>query len=163
MITDTKSFSILSTRVPLVEVDGEGPYYALPGGISVADGARTTARVDVRNAPVRRFRVEGPQSTTTAVVVSESPYGAFVQLRRCVEPPKGKRWWHPLAAARWPRLAGVLQRHARSLLALWFILTDDGEACRWQDLGDACTNQVLARGGDVVIVSFINAEDDHAE
>jgi hypothetical protein len=49
------------------------------------------------------------------------------------------------------------------LLALWFLLTDDGgEACRWQDIGDANTNQVLARGGDVVVVSFVNAEDAHA-
>ncbi len=59
---------------------------------------------------------------------------------------------------------GFLQRHARTVLALWFLLTDDGgEACRWQDIGDATTNQVLARGGDVVVVSFVNAEGAHAE
>jgi hypothetical protein len=162
MIPDTKSFSILSTRAPLVEVDGDGPYYALPGGVRVADGARTTERVDVLSAPVRCFRVEAPESVTTAIIVSDSPYGAFVQLRRCVEPDKEKKWWHSLAAERWPRFAGLLQRHARWLLAFWFLLTDDAEVCHWRDLGDACTNQVLARGGDVVIVSFINGEGDHA-
>jgi hypothetical protein len=157
------TFTILSTRAPLVEVDGDGPYYMLPGGVGVADGARTTAPLDLAARPVRMFRVETAQTMRTAVIITDSPFGAFAHVRRCVEPEQPKRWWQPLAAQRWPRVAGFLQRHARSLLALWFLLTDDGgEACRWQDIGDANTNQVLARGGDVVVVSFVNAEDAHA-
>jgi hypothetical protein len=162
MNTDSK-FTILSTRAPLVEVDGDGPYYMLPGGIAVADGARTTATVDLAARPVRKFRVETAQTIRTAVIVTDSPYGAFAQLRRCVEPEQPRRWWHSLVADRWPRLSGFLRRHARSVLALWFVLIDDGgEACRWQDIDDAPTNQVLARGGDVVVVTFVNAVDAHA-
>ena len=156
-------FTILSTRAPLVEVDGDGPYYMIPGGVAVADGARTTARLDLAAKPIRKFRVETAQTMRTAVIVTDSPYGAFAHVRRCVEPEQPRNWWHRLAADRWPRFAGFLQQHARSLLALWFLLTDDGgDVCRWQDIGDANTNQVLARGGDVVVVSFVNAEADHA-
>lgn len=158
------TFTILSTRAPLVEVDGDGPYYMVPGGVAVADGARTTARLDLSMKPVRKFRVETAQTNRTAVIVTDSPFGAFAHVRRCVEPEQPHNWWQTFAAPRWPRVSGFLQRHARTLLALWFLLTDDGgEACRWQDIGEANTNQVLARGGDVVVVSFINAEAGHAE
>jgi hypothetical protein len=27
-------------------------------------------------------------------------------------------------------------------------------ACNWQDIGDTTPNQVIARGGDVVVVTF---------
>jgi len=161
MNTDTK-FTILSTRAPLAEVVGDGPYYLLPGGVVVPDGARTTARIDLRKAPVRRFRIETAQTMRTAVIVTDSPYGAFAQVRRCIEPKQRKRWWHAFATDRWPRLRGVLQRRAPSILALWHLLTDHNRACRWQDIGDSNTNQVLARGGDVVVVSFVTAEGDHA-
>jgi hypothetical protein len=65
-------------------------------------------------------------------------------------------------AAGWPRLRRALQRRAPSILALWHRLTDLNRASRWQDIGDSNTNQVLARGGDVVAVSFVTAEGDHA-
>jgi hypothetical protein len=163
MMNRNQTFTILSTRAPLVEVDGDGPYYLLPGGVAVADGARTTARLDLAAKPLRKFRVETAQTMRTAVIITDSPYGAFAHVRRCVEPEQPRTWWRPLAAGRWPRLATFLQRHARSVLALWFLLTDDGgEACRWHDIGDAITNQVLARGGDVVVVSFVNAEGGNA-
>jgi hypothetical protein len=161
MSNDSK-FTILSTRAPLIEVDGAGPYYMLPGGVAVADGARTTASLDLRTKSVRKFRVEAPQTMRTAVIVAESPYGAFARVRRCIEPERLNKWWRPLAANRWPRFAGFLQRHARTMLALWFLLTDESEACRWLNIDEAGTDQVLARGGDVVIVSFVNAEGGHA-
>ena len=161
MNTDS-TFTILSTRAPLVEVDGDGPYYLSPGGVAVADGARTTARVDLASKPIRKFRVETAETMRTAVIVTDSPSGAFVHVRRCVEPEPVKTWWQPFAARRWPRLTGFLQRHARSVLALWFLLTDENDACRWQDVGDATSNQALARGGDVVVISFIDAEGAHA-
>lgn len=157
-------FTILSTRAPLVEVDGDGPYYMLPGGVAVPDAARTTAALDLAARPIRKFRVETAQTIRTAVIVTDSPFGAFAHVRRCVDPEQPTKWWHTFAAPRRPRVTGFLQRHARSVLALWFLLTDDGgEACRWRDIGDATTNQVLARGGDVVIVSFVIAEGAHAE
>jgi hypothetical protein len=163
MMNRNQSFTILSTRAPLVEVDGDGPYYLLPGGVAVADGARTTARLDLAAKTIRKFRVETAQTMRTAVIVTDSPFGAFAHVRRCVDPEQPRKWWRPLAAGRWPSLTGFLQRHARSVLAFWFLLTDDGgDACRWQDIGDASTNQVLARGGDVVVVSFVDAEDSHA-
>jgi hypothetical protein len=162
-MSNALKFTILSTRAPLVEVDGgDGPYYMLPGGVRVADGARTTAPLDLANAPARFFRVEAPKTTRTAVIVTDSPYGAFAHVRRCVEPEQRKRWWSPVAVSRWPRTRRVLKRRAPSLLALWYLFTDNVQGCRWQDVGDANTNQVLARGGDVVVVSFVNAEGDHA-
>jgi hypothetical protein len=157
MKTDT-TFTILSTRAPLEEVDGDAPYYMLPGGVSVGDGARKTAPLDLRARPVRKFRVQAPHEVGTAVIVTDSPYGSFVQVRRCVEREPTKKWWHPLAAKKWPRVGGFMQQHARSLLALWFLLTDEVNECHWMDIGDATTNQVFARGGDVVIITFVNAE-----
>jgi hypothetical protein len=156
------TFTILSTRAPLVEVDGgDGPYYMLPGGARVADAARTTAPLDLADAPVRTFRVEAPKSVRTAVIVTDSPFGAFAHVRRCVEPAQPKKWWRGLAANRWPRVRRVLKRRAPSMLAFWYLVTDNVQGCRWQDIGDSNTNQVLARGGDVVVVSFVNAEGSH--
>jgi hypothetical protein len=157
------TFTILSTRAPLVEVDGgDGPYYMLPGGIRAADGARTTAPIDLANAPVRMFRVEAPKSVRTAVIVTDSPFGAFAHVRRCVESAQPNRWWRGLAADRWPRVRRVLKRRAPSMLAFWYLITDNVQGCRWQDIGDNNTNQVLSRGGDVVVVSFVNPEGGHA-
>jgi hypothetical protein len=156
-------FTILSTRAPLIEVEGgDGPYYMLPGGVRVADGARTKAPLDLATIPVRLFRVEAPKTVRTAVIVTDSPFGAFAHVRRCVEPEQTKTWWRAFAAPRWPRVRRVLKRRAPSLLALWYLFTDNVQGCRWQDVGDANTNQVLARGGDVVVVSFINAGGGHA-
>lgn len=161
MNTDSK-FTILSTRAPLIEVDGDGPYYMLPGGVAVPDAARTSARLDLGARSVRKFRVDAPATTSTAVIVSDSPFGAVAHIRRCVEPKRPNKWRRALAAPTWPRVTRFLQRHARTALALWFLLTDDVEACRWQSVGDTEANEVLARGGDVVIVSFIGAEGAHA-
>ena len=157
------SFTILSTRAPLVEVDnGDGPYYMLPGGVQAADGARTTAPLDLESTPTRHFRVEAPKAIRTAVLVTDAPYGAFLHVRRCVEPIQPKKWKRVLAADRWPRVRRVLKRRSPSMLALWYLFTDNVQGCRWEVIGDSNTNQVLARGGDVVVVSFVNAEVGHA-
>jgi hypothetical protein len=156
------TFTILSTRAPLVEVDGDGPYYMLPGGVRVADGARTRAPLDFATAPVRFFRVEAPRTLPTAVIVTDSPYGAFAHVRRCVEPELPTKWWRVFAADRWPRLRGALQRRSPSIVALWYLLTDTVQGCRWRDIGDNNTNQVMARGGDVIVVTFVDAGVDHA-
>lgn len=158
----TLTFTILSTRASLVEVDGNGPYYMLPGGVRVADGARTKVLLDLAQAPVRLFRVEAPQTVPTAVIVAESPQGAFAHVRRCVEPELPKKWWRVFAADRRPRVRSALQRRTPSIAALWYLLTDAVQGCRWQDIGDNNTNQVMARGGDVVVVTFVDVEDDHA-
>jgi len=161
MNTDPK-FTILSTRAPLIEVDGDGPYYMLPGGATVADGARTTVRLDLAVKSVRKFRVDAPTTVSTAVLVGDSPFGAFAHVRRCVEPKRHNPWRSALAAPTWPRVTRFLQRHGRTVLAIWFLLTDDVEACRWQTIENAGTDQVLARGGDVIVVSFANTEGAHA-
>ncbi|HEY2743980.1 MAG TPA: hypothetical protein VGL86_05140 [Polyangia bacterium] len=161
MNTDSK-FTILSTRAPLIEVDGDGPYYMLPAGVAIADGARTTVRLDLAATSIRKFRVDAPPTVSTAVMVGDSPFGAFAHIRRCVQPKRPNKWRRLLAAPSWPRVTRFLQRHGRTALALWFLFTDDVEACRWQNLENAGTDQVLARGGDIVVVSFINAESDHA-
>lgn len=149
------TFTILSTRAPLVEVCAAPPYYLAPGGASVADGARTTLRVDLKKFAERHFRVEAPANAPTAVVVTDSPFGAFVNVRRCVEPEPRRTIWRPLGVRRWPRLGAILQRRAPSVLALWYLLTDDEQPCEWRDVGDYSTNQVLARGGDVIAIHFV--------
>jgi hypothetical protein len=155
-------FTILSTRAPLIEVDGDGPYYMLPGGVTVPDAARTTVRLDLDARPVRKFRVDAPPTLSTAVLVGDSQFGASAHVRRCVEPKRPNKWRHALAAPSWPRVTRFLQRHGRTVLALWFLLTDDVEACRWENIENAGTDQVLARGGDVVVIAFVNAEGGHA-
>src|SRR5207302_7896015 len=87
------SFTILSTKAPLVEVRGDGPIADVPGGLSIPDGAATTAHVDLLNAPVRRWRVDAPSSVKTAVVITDSPFGAFVGVRRCAAGVRPLKWW----------------------------------------------------------------------
>jgi hypothetical protein len=170
-------FSILSTHAPLVEVAGDGPTTDVAGGLAISSGALTTGRVDLLNGPVRRWRVDAPPSVQTRVSVTDSPYGVFVRLRRCVPLARRAPWWRFLSVTRWPRLRARLQERAPNLLAVWYLLTDedppaapsatngarahppftvDGQLCAWRDVGDDITSEVTAFGGDLVIVTFIS-------
>jgi hypothetical protein len=155
-MSNDSSFSILSTNAALVEVSGDGPIVIVPSGVTVADSARTTVAVDLRATPVRRFRVDAPGTVQTAIIVDDSPCGAFVGVRRCVAPARPAKWWRLLGVDRWPRLRATLKHRAPSALALWYLLTDDVQPCTWRDVGDNNTNQVTARGGDLVVVSLVN-------
>jgi hypothetical protein len=66
---------------------------------------------------------------------------------------------HLLAARRWPRLRALLKRRAPSLLALWYLCTDDVEPCIWRDVTDAHSAQVRARGGDLIVVHFVSPSE----
>jgi hypothetical protein len=47
-------------------------------------------------------------------------------------------------------------RVSPSLGALWHLFTDDAAfSCRWQSIGTNDHDHVLARGGDLVIVTFV--------
>jgi hypothetical protein len=171
-------FSILSTNAPLVEVVGEGPTQDLPDGLAIPDGALIAGRVDLLNAPIRRWRVDAPPATQTKVTVSDSPFGVFVRLRRCVPLARKAPWWRFFAVARWPRIRDALKDRAPSLLAVWYLVTDQdppsaptatngvrghepfvagAQLCAWRDVGDDLTNEVSANGGDLVIVTFVSA------
>ena len=150
------TFTLLSTNAALVEVSGDGPISDVPGGLTIPDGAATTARVDLLNAPVRRWRVDAPAAVKSAIVVTDSPYAAFVGVRRCVAPVEPAKWWRFLAVERWPWLRAVLKRRAPSMLALWSLFTDDAQPCAWRDVNDGGSNQAQARGGDLVVVSFVS-------
>jgi hypothetical protein len=153
MTSDGKLFTILSTRAPLVEVGGHGPTFDLPGGVTVADGAATSARVDLLDGFIRRWRVDAPVKVQTAVVVTDSPFGAFVTVRRCVNSMKEPKWSQ---INRWPRLRLALKRRVPSLLALWYLLADDTQPRTWRDVNDGASNQALAHGGDLIVVSFVS-------
>jgi hypothetical protein len=152
----SETLTILSTNAPLVEVSGDGPTSDIRGGLTIPDGAAITAPVDLLNAPIRRWRVDAPPSVKTAVVVTDSPYGAFVGVHRSATPIEPRRWTSHLAASGWPWLHGVLKQHAPSVLALWNALTDDVQPCTWHDVGDGASNQAQARGGDLVVVHFVS-------
>jgi hypothetical protein len=151
-----KTFTILSTHAPLVEVSGDGPTFDIGGGLAIPDGAATTARVNLRNASVRRWRVDAPPTVETAVVVTDSPYGAFVGVRRCVGAPELPSWWRHLSVAQWPRLRSALKRRAPSVLALWHLFTDDMLVQAWRDVGDDTSNLARARGGDLIVINFVS-------
>jgi NADPH:quinone reductase-like Zn-dependent oxidoreductase len=63
--------------------------------------------VDLSDECIRRWRVDAPVNVQTAVVVTDSPFGAFVTVRRCVNPMKAPNWWQ---TNRWPRLRLALKR-----------------------------------------------------
>jgi hypothetical protein len=150
----SQTFTILSTRAPLVEVDGDGPTIDRVGGLRIADGASTTAPVDLLNGFIRRFRVDAPPTTQTVVAVTESPFGAFVGVRRCVPVPPKKR--SLFSVNRWPMVRDAIMRIAPSIGALWHLFTDDGAVpCRWEAVGNDDHDHVLARGGDLVVVAFV--------
>jgi hypothetical protein len=153
----SRTFTILSTNAPLVEVDGDGPTVDRPGGLTVVDGVATTAPVALLNGFIRRFRVDAPSTTKTIVVVTESPFGAFVGLRRCVPTPTKKRAGI-FSVDRWPRVRRAMMRVAPTVGAIWHLLTADvlaSPSCTWKDIGDDVHDTVIARGGDLVVVTFV--------
>lgn len=155
-MSNNETFTILSTGAPLVEVDGDGPTTDRAGGVEVQDGVPTTAPVHLLTEWVRRWRVDAPSTVQATVSITDSPFGAFVGLRRCVAPVQPLKWWRYLAIERWPWLRAVLKRRAPSVVALWHLYTDDTPTpCNWQDVGDNNGTEVQARGGDVVVVTFV--------
>jgi hypothetical protein len=162
-----RTFTILAIGAPLVEVDGTGPTTDRPSGLLVPDGVPTTAPVELLTRPVRRFRVDAAPSVSAHVTITDSPFGAFVGLRRCTRPKLlginrivvTDRLRAVLAAERWPRLRTIVKLASPSALALWHLFTDEevpaASACTWQDVGDDNTNQVTAQGGDLVVVTFV--------
>ena len=81
-MSNRQVFSILSTAAPLVEVVGDGPASDLCDGLTVPDGTVTIAPVQLRDRSVRRWRVDADPTVRTSIVVTDSPYGAFVGVRR---------------------------------------------------------------------------------
>jgi hypothetical protein len=150
----SQTFSILSVGAPLVEVIGDGPALIRPGGLVVPDGKLTTAPVRLLDDFIRRFRVVGPPTVRATVTVTDSPFGVFVGVRRCV--PLVSAWARLVAPERWPRLRTVVKRVSPSAVALWHLFADEEPApCRWRDIGDDNTNRVSVRGGDLVVVTFV--------
>jgi hypothetical protein len=153
-MSNDSTFTILSTKAPLVEVTGDGPSADIPGGVLISDGAATKVDADLLNAPIRRFRVDASSAVQTSVVVTDSPFGAFLQTRRCVA---GRLpWWSFMAAERWPRLRAKLKRHGEWLVALWYLLTDYAQPCTWTNIGEGDSAQTQARGGDIVVVTLVS-------
>jgi hypothetical protein len=176
-MSSNETFTILSVGASLVEVDGSGPTTDRPSGLDVPDGVPVTAPVHLLTEFVRRFRVDAAPSVQATVTITDSPFGVFVGVRRCVPLARKAPWWRFLAVTRWPRMRGAIKRVSPSLLALWYVLTDEAppaapsttngarahdalaptaKLCAWQDVGgDDITNQVTAHGGDLVVVTFV--------
>jgi hypothetical protein len=155
-MSNNSTFTILSNGASLVEVQGDGPYSDLPGGLAVPDGVPTIGPVDLLNGFIRKWRVDAPASVQATVAITDSPVGALVGLRRCIAPLRPLPWWWFLAIDRWPRLCAVLQRRAPTIAALWYLCTDWTGPCDWKDVGDNNGMQVTAQGGDVVVVTFVS-------
>ncbi len=51
----------------------------------------------------------------------------------------------------------VLAHYVPSLVVLWgLVIEDELHRCAWQDVIDGATNQVISRGGDLIIVSLVS-------
>jgi hypothetical protein len=154
-MSNRQMFSILSTAAPLVEVVGDGPASDLRGGLTVPDGTVTIAPAQLRDRSVRRWRVDATPNVRTSIVVTDSPYGAFVGVRRSFPTAQPNRYGL-FSPDRWPRVRRAFKRSAPSLLALWYLFADDDAPTRgWQDVNDGASHQALARGGDIVTVTFV--------
>ena len=147
----SETFTISSEGARLVEVDGSGPYSDRPGGVSVADGVPTIAPVHLLTEYVRRWRVDAVPSVQARVKVTDSPFGVFVGVRRCVA--SRRAGWLNRLTVRWPWV-GVTNGRASTLRALWNLLTGEAQACTWRDVGDNLGDEVIASGGDVVVAIF---------
>ena len=153
-MSNRQVFSILSTAAPLVEVVGDGPASDLCDGLTVPDGTVTIAPVQLRDRSVRRWRVDADPTVRTSIVVTDSPYGAFVGVRRSFPTTQPNRYGI-LSPERWPRVRRTLKRSAPSLVALWHLFADDVPPRGWQDVNDGASHQALAVGGDIVTVTFV--------
>lgn len=146
-------FSILSTNAPLIEVVGDGPCTDLRDGLAVPDSTVTIAPVRLLDRSVRRWRVDAEPNIRTSVVVTDSPYGAFVEVRRSF--PTATNQFGRLSPKRWPRLLPALKLRAPSVVALWYLFADDTQPNAWQAVNDGASHQAIARGGDIVTVTFV--------
>jgi hypothetical protein len=150
---NANTFSILSTRAPLVEVTRLGPVLDLREGLTVPDGAVTTSPVDTAGASVRRWRVDAAPTEQTAVVVIDSPFGAFVEVHRRlpVSPSRVERY---LSVDQWPKVHTRLKHHAPWIVDLWHLFADPSERV-WSAVNEGDSGQAVARGGDLVVVDFV--------
>jgi hypothetical protein len=152
-MSNRQMFSILSTSAPLVEVVGEGPVSDLRDGLVVPDGTVTIAPAQLRERHVRCWRVDAPLTSRTLIVVNDSPFGAFVSVRRQFATASRHPSW--LSPQRWPRLRHALKGASPSVVALWHLFADNPPSFAWQDVDDGSSHQAVARGGDVVTVTFV--------
>src|SRR5207248_1210704 len=105
------------------------------------------------------------------VVVTDSPYGAFVGVRRCVAAERANIGINRVVVTQggvgdlallrdgWPRLRDFLKRHAPTLSALLNLYTDDVQLCEWRDVTAAQSHQVRARGGDLIVVHLVSPDE----
>lgn len=155
-------FAILSTTAPLVEVVGDGPSCDLVGGLTVPDGAVTVAPMRSHQPIARRWRVDAPADVHTSVVVTKSPHGAALSVRRQHGSPQqaGSLLWQKLGG--WPTFRRV--RHALQRIRTLSGVLDRSSANDrgWCDIGgDArSASQVQAHGGDIVSVTFMGAHQE---
>jgi hypothetical protein len=150
-------FSILSTQAPLVEVVGDGPTTDLRGGLVIPDGCVTIAPADLLTRPIRCWRVDAPPSVKTSVVVTDSPFGAFVGLRRRIDsaPTLDQPSYRE-------RIVRILKRLAPRALARWELPLHASPLETWRDITEIATNQVQGRGGDLIVVHFVQVRGSHA-
>jgi hypothetical protein len=152
----TDTCTILSTNAPLVEVSGDGPIYDVPRGATIPDGAATTTDVDLANAPIRRWRVDASPNVRTAVVVTDSPYGAFVGVRRRAAAPAATRGWPCVVLRHWQRVRGLLRRYAPRLVTPWCSLANDSSRAAWREIGQGSSHLAEAHGGDLIVVRLVS-------
>jgi hypothetical protein len=180
-MSNQSTFTILSIGAPLVEVDGDGPTTDRRGGLNVPDGVPVTVPIDLLNGRVCRWRVDAAPGVEATVAITELPsiLDCLVQVRRCV-PFGSPPWWHLFTVARWPSLRAVLKRRAPSLLALWYLFTDEDPVAApsatngarmhqpfasssfrrfstWRIVGDDGTGHADVHGGDLVVVTFVSS------
>jgi hypothetical protein len=180
-MSDKTTFTILSTGAPLVEVDGDGPTTDRLGGLNVLAGVPVTVPIDLHNGRVRRWRVDAAPGVEATVAITGLPssLGCLVQVRRCV-PFASPPWWHFFTVTRWPSLCAVLKRRAPSLLALWYLFTDEDPPAApsatngarahqpfasisslrfstWQNVDDDGADRADVHGGDLVVVTLVSS------
>lgn len=153
-MSNDETFTILSVGAPLVEVVGEGPATNRPDGLTVPDGVPVTAPVHLLDEWVRYWCVDAAARVAATVTITDSPFGAFIDVNRCV--PRPIRWWHPIGIDQWPRLRDPLRRRLPLVAALWTLFTDESlMPCSWTNVGETSEGPAAVRGGDVIRVTFV--------
>jgi hypothetical protein len=157
------TFSILSTQAPLIEIIDDESLTDRAGGLVVPDGTVSTAPSELLTRPVRYWRVDAPSEIRTSVVVTDSPYGAFVAVRRPVETAEAEHDESRSDDARWSELHAVMRHYAPTVATLWQQLTGRTEpSASWRDVSGTCSNHAQAHGGDIIVVSFVRGRCGHA-
>lgn len=169
-----ETFTIVSTGAPLVEVSGDGPFVDLRDGLAVPDGVPTIGQVDLVDGFYRFWRVDA-RDVQAKVAITDSPFGALLDVRRRVERAASNGVSHRETETATERVGDLVELGQR----LWNTLVRDAvhllfqiapllfasvvsdlldeaiEESPWRDMITKSADPVTVNGGDIVVALFL--------